>query len=423
MFRYVLVFAVLAGCVTEEAAPSTSTAEEASSLAFSRERVVGDIYHYSLVIPLGTGTNRSVRVHRVVREIAPFVPRPSANAALLMHGDFATFETNFAPTLGDPVSPATGLAPYLASRGVDVWGIDRRWTLPGAAGDVSDFGTMGVAQDLDDVRAVLAFARAFRLAGGSGGGKLALIGFSHGAQLAYAYASVEATRPVALRHIDALVPLDYYGELGPDQAALKQAACDNSAAGYEWVAQGFIDSPNDFQITAGQLAQNAPNDPSPLIEGLTNRDVMLQLVGKTYQFAPLAPLYHLLAPTLTGGEPTGLTETTETAANAWLAGSPPHESFLEAVDFDALICGQAPPVSAPLSRITVPVFYIGAAGGVGDLGLYSTTRVSSTDVRTLVLRRFGPERRGEDVGHADLLYAASARRLAWEPLAAWLAAH
>ncbi|NVB81711.1 MAG: hypothetical protein HOV81_25170 [Kofleriaceae bacterium] len=342
---------------------------------------------------------------------------------MLMHGDFATFVTNFAPTLGDPASPASGLAPFLASRGVDVWGVDRRWTLPAADGDVSDFAAMGVAQELDDVGAVLALARTMRLAGGSGGDKLALIGFSHGAQLAYAYASIEATRPAALRHVDALVPLDYYGELGPDQADMKQTACENSAAGYEWVAEGFIDSPNDFQIVAGQLAASAPDDPSPLIDGMTNREVMLLLVGQTYVFAPLAPLYHLLAPALDGGAPTGLTETTETAANAWLAGSPPHESFVEAVDFDALICGKTPPVDAPLSRIRVPLFYIGAAGGVGDLGLYSTTRVASTDVRTLVLRKFGPERRAEDFGHADLLYSAAARSLAWEPLAAWLAAH
>jgi len=423
MFRYVLVFAVLAGCVEDPAEPASSSTEQAASLAFTRERVAGDVYHYSLVLPVGTGVNRSVRVHRIVRELAPFVPRPSAKAALLMHGDFATFVTNFAPSLGDPASPVTGLAPFLASRGIDVWGIDRRWTLPGVADDVSDFGTMGVAQEVDDLRAVLAFARAFRIAGGSGGGKLALVGFSHGAQLAYTYAAIEGARPAAQRHVGALVPLDYYGALDPSQTEMKQAACDNSAAAYQWIAEGFIDSPNDFQIHAGQLAQSAPDDPSPLIDGMTNRAVMLALVGQTYVFAPLAPLYHLLAPTLDGDTPAGLTETTETAANAWLAGSPFHESFLEAVDFDALLCGEHPPVDAPLSRITVPLFYVGAAGGVGDLGVYSTTRVSSTDVRTLVVRNFGPERRAEDFGHADLLYAASARTRAWEPLAAWLAAH
>lgn len=423
MFRHVLVFACLAGCVAEDAPVTTSSTDQAVSLSFSRERVTGDVYHYSLVLPLGSGPNAAVRVHRVVRELAPFVPRPTPHAAMLMHGDFSTFVTNFAPGLGDPASSAPGLAPFLASRNIDVWGIDRRWTLPGPEDDVSDFATMGVAQEVEDIRAVLAFARTIRLAGGSGGGKLALIGYSHGAQLAYTYASVEAARPAALRHVGALVPLDYYGELGPDGADQKAVACANYPLGYEWVAEGFIDSTNDYQIIAGQLAESAPSDPSPLNPDKTNRDVMLELVGQTYKFAPLAPLYHLLSPTLDGDAPTGLRETTETASNAWLAGSPLHESFLEAVDFDALICGEAPPVDAPLSRIAVPLFYIGAAGGVGDLGIYSTTRVASTDVTTLVVRRFGPERRAEDYGHADLLYASSARALAWEPLAAWLAVH
>jgi hypothetical protein len=425
MIRYAVVLACAASCVATHDDPEVAAIESAAaSLSFSREHVSADIYHYELVLPLGSGPNAAIRVHRIVREIAPYVPRRSDDAVVLMHGDFSTFVTNFAPALGEPASPVTGLAPYLAARNIDVWGVDRRWTLPAPEDDVSDFATMGVAQEVDDLRIALTLVRTVRAADGSGGGKVALGGYSHGAQLAYIYASVEAARPAPFRHVDALVPLDFYGAYGPESAADQAAACENSALGYQFVADGFIDSDNSFQILIGELARTAPDEPFPLNPVRTNRAQLLRLVGQTYLFAPLAPLYHLLAPILDeNGVPLGLSETSEAAAIAWLEGSPFHESFLEAVDFDAQLCGATPPVDAPLSRIRVPLFYIGAAGGVGDLGIHSTQQVSSTDVTTLVVRRFGPERRAEDFGHADLLYADDAAALAWQPLVAWLAAH
>ena len=93
----------------------------------------------------------------------------------------------------------------------------------------------------------------------------------------------------------------------------------------------------------------------------------------------------------------------------------------ETAELDELWCGTSPRPS--LANIRVPLFYLGAAGGFGDHGLYSTTRTSSTDVTTLVIRRFGPERVAEDFGHGDLLYAADAPALAWNPLATWLLRH
>lgn len=405
----------LAGCVAEEDTTSTAL-EQQVTLSFQREHVTADIYHYALVLPVGSGPNAAIRIHRVVRELAPFVPRRAAHAVMMMHGDFATFETSFMP----------GMAPYLAARNIDVWGLDRRWTLPGAEGDISDFATMGVVQEVDDIRVALAFARALRLAGGNGGGKLALLGFSHGAQLAYTYAAAEGGRPAAQRHVNALVPLDWYGALDPAQTELRDLLCANSAAEYGFVADGFIDSSNQFFIDLGTFAAAAPNDPSPIegFEGFTNREAMLFTLGQTYLFAPFSPVYHLLAPILEADAAVGLRETSEAAANAWIAQAPPHQSMLEAADLDALLCPTAvPPIAAPLAQIRVPLLYIGAAGGVGALGVYTTTQVASTDVSSLVVQRFGPERAAEDFGHGDLLFAHDAPALVWQPLAAWLAQH
>ena len=420
-----LLFALcLAACADDPSTDPLSTTESALSVSFQREHVTADIYHYVARIGVGSGPNAAIRVHRIVREVAPFVPRATHHAAMLLHGDFSTFITNFAPTLGTPASTAPGLAPYLAAHDVDVWGVDRRWTLPGVDDSIADFGSMGLVQELDDLRAALVLARAVRAAGGAGADKLALIGFSHGAELAYAYTASEGTRPAAQRNVSALVALDFYGDFGPDAADVKASICAAAPQEYELVAEGVTDSPNDFFIAAGQLAASAPNDPSPLLPDLTNRQTMLLLVGQTYQFAPLSPNYHLLAPTLGGdGNPTGLRFTTEAVSNAWLAGAAPHESMLEAADLDAYLCGDAPPINAPLSNIHVPLYYVGEAGGVGALGLHATTQVSSTDVTTHVIQQLPPAQQLSDVGHADLLFANSARSLVWQPLVTWLDGH
>ncbi|MEJ7599490.1 MAG: hypothetical protein WKG01_16400 [Kofleriaceae bacterium] len=416
MFRFA-PFALLAACITDPTPapdPETATRELAATAAFSRAHVTGDIYHYELVLPVGDGPNAALRIHRVVREIAPYIPRATRGGAMLLHGDFSTFESSFLP----------GLASYLASRELDVWGLDRRWTIPGADDDISDLATMGVAQEIDDTRAALAFARAVRGVSGAGADKLALVGFSHGAQLAYAYAAVEAGRPAAQRHVDAIVPLDFYASLPPEEDAFRQTFCESSAFVYDLVAAGEIDFPNQFQIDVGTLALTAPDEVSPINPSFTNRTFMLRFIGQTYRIAPFTPLYHLGAPILEGGAVVGLRESSETAMATWLADATVHQPLLEAADLDRLLCGEGTqPVNAPLSQIRVPVFYVGAAGGIGALGLDATTRVSSTDVTTLIVQRFGPDRVAEDFGHTDLLFGNDAQALAWQPIASWLLHH
>jgi dienelactone hydrolase len=413
---------LLAGCTPAPANTdgNSNTALDSARVqpapAVTRQHIVADLYHYQLDLRVGTTPNAIVRIHRVVRERAPRVVRPTAHAILLLHGDFANFVTNFVPTLGTPASSAPGLAPYLAARDVDVWGVDRRWTLPTTDGDISDLGGMGVTQELGDIETALAFARATRAISDGDAGPIVLGGFSHGAELAYAYAAGNG------RHVAALAALDVYYDLAPADADLQAFACANAAAEADALAQGSIDSDNSFFIAAGQLDRSAPADPSPIFPPYTNQGALFTTAGLTYEFAPYTPAYHLAAPVLDGdGNVTALRESSEDAVSAWFAGAPPHQSLREAADLDAIWCGTSP--RPALANIHVPLIYIGAAGAFGAHGLYSTTRVSSTDVTTLVVHRFGPQRVAEDFGHGDLLYAADAPALAWHPLAAWLAHH
>src|SRR5262249_53978469 len=122
MSRPVLVIAVIVlapGCVDISDAPAVGALDQSldsnGALQDTREHVAADIFHYAITFRVGNTPNARLRIHRIVRELAPWRPRPTANAAMLLHGDFATFVTNFAPSLGDASSPVGGLAPHLAA--------------------------------------------------------------------------------------------------------------------------------------------------------------------------------------------------------------------------------------------------------------------------------------------------------------------
>ncbi|HEY5924529.1 MAG TPA: hypothetical protein VIV11_22780 [Kofleriaceae bacterium] len=411
MLRLFLVLVALSAACTDPDPDLTATTHELGASAPTREHIAGDVYHYSFALPVGDGPNARLTIHRVTRERAPWQPRRSRRALVLMHGDFSTFWTNF-----------DRMAPWLAERGIDVWGFDRRWTqAPETGADVSDFATMGLAEELADIGTALAFVRGVRLVTDGSDERVTLGGFSRGGQLAYYYASQEMLAPPQLRHVHGLVPLDVYASISPADDDRRQYFCELAGFEYDAYNAGFIDSPNTFIFDVGRLALSAPNDVSPyaFFPGQTNRGVLFTTVGRTYLFFAPNPVYHLIAPVI-DGRITGLRYSNETTVATWLANAAPHQSMLEQAETDAMLCNEAPPVDAPLSRIRVPLLLLAAAGGYGERALFSTTQVSSPDVTTQVIRLLPAEQEAEDFGHADLLFADNAPALAWQPLLSWL---
>jgi pimeloyl-ACP methyl ester carboxylesterase len=404
----------------EAARPAGSVVENVR-----REPLGGDVFHYQVDLRVGPSANAVLRLHRVVRERAPWVARPSHDAVMLLHGDFATFASNFAPRVGSPASTAPGLSLFLAQRNIDVWGLDRRWThAPADGADLSDFADMSFSSELDDIGRALGFARAVRVAGSSGNDRLTLVGFSRGGHLAYAYAAREGAAPRASRHVKALVPVDVFAEIAPGDEPARANACDNAAFERDALATGTVDSDNSFFVSIGRLALDAPSAPSPFFDGETNRQAFLDVVTHTSPFFTPAPHYHLLAGIFDGDAVTGLRETPETVGETWFAAAAPHQSMREVAESDALWCGAPPlPLQIDLSRIEIPLYYLGAAGGFAEHGIFTTTRVRSSDVTLHIVQRFGPERVAEDFGHGDLLFATDAPSLAWRPLADWVVRH
>lgn len=431
MIKWGVLALALAGCAGggEESSPASPepTQEASASLqTFERRALTGDVVEYSVVVPVGPGPSDRIRVHRVVRERAPFQPASTHAAVMMLHGDFSTFDSSFVlSSLPGAASPGPSLAVYLASHDIDVWGFDRRWALlPADTTDFSSLHGQGFVSAIGDTEQALALARAIRIAGGDGARRLALLGFSGGATLAYAYAGHETERPKGLRHVRALIPLDAYYRLGPDGEASRQAACARSQSDQDYLAAGYDEADNTVFSSLAQLSRDAPAAPSPIFNGYTNRGALLALLTQTYQVFDATPWYHLGGGTFDAGTPTGLRYSPLERMTDWFQQAAPFQAAREGADYDAIWCGEAPlPVPDHLAEIRVPVYAVGAAGGFGELARYTTTQLGSDDVTFSLVRRLPAGEEAEDYGHGDLLFAADAPDLVWKPLTSWILAH
>jgi hypothetical protein len=406
-------------------APGTCVAS-----AVTRRVITGNVVEYSVQVRIGAGEHDRIGLHRVVQESAPSVPVQARQAALFVHGDAWGFDAAFLANLATPgASPEHAAPVFLAEHGIDVWGIDLGWTLvPAATTDFSFFQGWGIERDARDVGIALFLARAVRLAEGDGIGKLDLVGWSRGGQIGYTYVNAETEVPSFLRQVKGFVPVDIF--VKSDDAGVRQAACKRAAAEQALLAAGTYQSTSGGLFTTlGNLALTAPAGASPILPGFNNRQAALLLGSATYALLPpgqsFVPNYHFTGGTFdASGLPTGLTYTPE---NAWFhfeEGASPYEPEKLLADGDALVCDtQDVPWDDHLGQITVPVLYLGAAGGVGDDGIYSTTLLGSHDVTTHVVRLKPAAQQPFDIGHVDIWTATNAQSLYWQPLLDWIAGH
>jgi hypothetical protein len=398
--------------------------------AVSRRPIAGDVVEYSATLQVGPGPHDVIGIHRVARERAPFVPVPTAKAVLLAHGDAWGFDAAFLANLETPgVARDHAFPVFLARHGVDAWGIDFRWTqVPAATTDFAFMKDWGLATDVHDLGVALAVARAARRLGGDGAGRLLLLGWSRGAQTGYVYLNAETQAPPFLRQVRGYIPVDVY--LKTDQPDLRQAACNRAASEQAMIASGVFQSTTGVLFsTLGTLAETAPAAPSPILPGLTNREAALLSGSATYALLPpgqtIVPFYHFAGGTFdAAGRPTGLSYTPERAWLDFERGASPYEPVRLLLDADETVCEAIDvPFGDHLNEIRVPVLYLGAGGGFGEFGIYTTTLLGSTDVTTQVVRLLAPSQRPFDLGHADIWNATDAPALFWRPIRDWIAGH
>lgn len=407
------------------AAESPQAATEAVS-TIQRRVLTGNIVEYFFKVRVGPGPYDEIGLHRVIRETAPFVPVRASKAVLLAHGDIWNFRAAF-------LTGAHPLPVFLAENGVDVWGIDFRWTfVPASVTDFSFMEDWGIEQDARDLGIALGVARLTRALTGSGFGKIHLLGWSRGGQIGYAYLSEETRLPPILRQVRGFIPVDIY--LKTDVAQLKDFACQRLANTEAAIAAGQLASTTGALIaTLGTLAVADPNGPSilngpPFNLDLNNRQAGLLVGEATFVFfAGLEPVpfYHFNGGTFDAAdEPAGLLYSNEQDLFAFEQGASPFQPNREVADGDVAICEQTDvDFDDHLDDITVPVLYIGAGGGFGDFGLYTTTLLGSTDVTSLIVSKVPPAQRLADYGHADLFLANDAQTVVWGPLLIWIQGH
>jgi hypothetical protein len=399
-----------------------------------RRSVFADVHEYTARVQVGPGPYDVIQLHRVVREKAPWVPIQAPTSVFMIHGDAWAFREAYLS--GVPGDEGRSLAGFLAHHDVDVWGIDLRWTqVPLETQDFSFMEEWNLGTHVEDVRLALRMARAVRIHTRSGAGRQHLLGWSRAALVASAVLGAETQRPPAERLVGGFIPMDMVLRFSPEDAELREWACDRYEAGKALLAQkryegGLLGPGAGLGLQwMGTLAATAPQADSPLMPKRTNRQVALLAASATHVLftphMPAVPGYHLAGGQFDAiGEPTGLSHTLEARFFDLLRRARPYQGLAETVDTEAILCGsEGVPYDGHLEEIDVPVLYVGAAGGFGRQGLHATTLFASTDVSTLFIQRRPDAERALDYGHADLLLAEDAEPTVWRPLLDWLRQH
>lgn len=417
---------VVIAIVALGAAAGTGTAQAAESTApVSVHRLSKNVYEYDYIVSTGNGPYDRIGVHRIV-QVEHGRPISAPNGAFLVHGDIWNFNGAF---VGGK-SPNKSVAVYLASRGIDVWGIDLAWTLvPAGTTDLSFMQGWGLQHDINDVETGMAFARAVRALSGSSADKLTLMAWSRGGWIGYALLNEESQKPSILRQVRAFIPVDTYFKV--NDAATRATICSYEQATQSDIDDGVYGYDESTVAQLGMLAQDDPNDPSPLFgPPYTNLQASLTYGAATFELGVLySPSYHFVAGIFpdndTSNIPTGLRYTDVARWNAFLAAARPFESSTLLRDTDAITCGPGPTGAFDdhLADVTVPVLYVGAGGGFGRAGLYSLTLLGSKDITTHLVSFFPPDKGAFDFGHVDLFHARQAEQLVWRPIYDWLSQH
>ena len=398
----------------------TPAAAAAHSFSNVERRVLADgVAEYFFTVRVGSGPYDQIGIHRVVRETAPNVPARASQAVFLAPGDIWNFRAAF-------LTGARPLPVFLAENGLDVWGIDYRWTaVPASVTDLSFMKDWGLEQDARDLGFAIGVARFTRAITGSGFGKVFLLGWSRGGQISYAYLDGETQLPPGLRQVQGFIPVDIY--LKTDQADLQAKACQRAQGTEAAIAAGNYAATSGILIeTIGGAAVADPNGPSAVVPGFNNRQTGLFVGEATFGLLgglEPVPFYHFTGGTFDAqGIPTGLLYSNEPDLFHFEIAASPFQPNQELADADTATCGQVDVgFDDHLSQITVPLLYVGAGGGFGEFGVYTTTLLGSTDVSTHIVTKLPV--RIADFGHADLFLANEAESLVWQPILDWVRAH
>ena len=388
-------------------------------------QISSNVNQFYYLVTTGPGRYDHIGIHRVTRVDANGNPKPSDNAILMVHGDIGPFDQAFFGGIS-----RDSVAAYLASQGIDVWGIDLAWTLvPAGENDFTFMKNWGMQHDINDIETALTFARSIRSQTGSDNGPLTLLGYSRGGWLGYGLLNQETQVGCNQRQAKAYISVDNFYKTNSQMS--QQVVCSAEAYALQEIASGIYDSDGSFYATVGVNAIQAPDAISPpaLCDSpYTNLTCSLLLASAGFQIGPsFTPYYHLAAGFFPGnnyttGIPDGLVYANAARFNALEVGLPPYEPQRLLADTYGVTCGDDPnlPFDKHLANVTVPIHYVGAGGAFGSYGLYTLSLLGSREITHHIISFYPPDQQALDFAHVDLFYADNAKDLVWSDMLDWL---
>ena len=382
---------------------------------FSRTELGAGIAHYQFKVRMGEGEFDIVRIHRVIRESRPYHPIPTKGDVFMVHGAFTGFDGTFFSVgmESSDINAKTSSPFYLASKNIDVWGIDMGWTMvPNSTMDFSFMDGWGYEKDASHTLKAMGIARIIRGITGQGFSSLNLLGFSSGNTVAYAAANRETQQEnISKRHVKGIITVD-----NAFKTENEDSGC-NTAQGYaDQIAAGQYENTNGqfFQLL-GSLALNDPNDVSPIInDGSTTN---IQAFRLAFAVDAFGFGFHFF-----GGDLDGLFFADETRALFTVSNFAHYMPNLLWQEIDAVNCtSMNVTFDDYINLISIPILYIGAGGGVGEAGYYTSSQTASTDITNHLVSLNGDS--AEDFGHEDIWVGDNADKLVWSNLRNWLKNH
>jgi hypothetical protein len=391
-------------------------------LKMTRDELGNGIAHYQYEVKIGKRQFDVVRIHRVVREKYPYHPVNIQGDIFMVHGANQDFDDIYFTAGAENINPETSLPVYLATKNIDVWGIDLAWTLVPA--ETSDFTFMkdwGIERDIDHTLTAMTIARLIRGYSIRNFDRMNLLGFSYSVKIAYGAAGRESQIPKIARNLKGIIPVDGEMKYAASDEEYRLIICNLTAAIKSKTDNGIYQDDSGLILAyLGNLATTAPNDPSPIPDfaGLTNYQVMLFTGSMSYLAGNnFAPYWHFF-----GGDMTDFYYSDVDRFLRLALSMAPYMPWRLSYDYGACVCNEEDvSFDDHLGDITIPLFYMGAGGAMGLLGEYSTSLTSSTDITKYIVSV--NDDRSIDFGHADLFLGRNADELWWGVLYSWLIAH
>lgn len=390
-------------------------------LKYRRIPVTGNIVHYKFQVSTGPGPYDVIGIHRVVKEQRPHWPGKKNIGFFYQHGDAKNFEGMCLPGTLSPATPDDfGLAVYLAQNDVDVWGIDQNWTfVPEHVTDHSFMAGWGIVNQANNLALAMKIARYARLFTGQKLDKMFLCGYSSGVATGYTLLNNEAHRDSRLQQVKGFIPADL--PIKTDHEGTLQIWLNEYNRTKELIDAGEYGDFIAFSL-AGTLARNDPDGESPIIPGITNMQMAMFFGGGP--FWGVNPPFHYLASTWENDFPAAFKYVQLDQWLDFMIAGVPWEAARFVMDYCSILSDAANvPFDDNYHLIDVPIFNVCPAGGFGELDIYGTQMLGSTDVTNHIIQLDSPENALFDFGHIDLFIAPEAEALFWQPMLEWMRQH